>query len=62
MESLIIAWMSQKVSKWLVNGLSPDYNPGILGLEPTDPNLLPALPTGHPSGSLTKGSFRNFEG
>ena len=25
-------WMSQEVSKWLVNGLQPTYNWGILGL------------------------------
>ena len=28
-------WMSQEVSKWLVNGLQPTYKWGILGLQPT---------------------------
>ena len=31
-ERLEPTWMSQEVSKWLVNGLQPTYNWGILGL------------------------------
>ena len=30
-EDLIDVWMSQEVSKWLVNGLQPTYKWGILG-------------------------------
>ena len=33
-------WMSQEISKWLVNGLWPTSKGDILGLKPTDPNLL----------------------
>ncbi len=47
-------WMSQEGSKWLVNGLYPTYKWGILGISPTDPNLLAALPTGHPSRAIQK--------
>ena len=28
-------WMSQEVSKWLVNGLYPTYKWPLLGLQPT---------------------------
>ena len=33
-KSLLATWMSQEVSKWLVNGLQPTYKWSILGLQP----------------------------